>query len=66
MCSHKYKIVNILNRIFILKPESCPGVGLVGAGGVKNFSVGICDVDPSTARSSFIIVRLINKPASQK
>ena len=29
-----------------------PGVGLVGAGGVKNFSVGICDGAPSTARSS--------------
>ena len=26
-------ICNILYRIFILLPESCPGVGLVGAGG---------------------------------
>ena len=25
----------------------------MGAGGVKNFSVGICDGPPSTARSSF-------------
>ena len=33
MCSHIIKIENILNRIFILLPESCPGVGLVGAGG---------------------------------
>ena len=33
--------------------ELLPGVGLVGAGGVKNFSVGICDGAPSTARSSF-------------
>ena len=28
-------------------------VGLRGAGGVKNFCVGICDGPPSTARSSF-------------
>ena len=32
-----------------------PPVGTVGAGGVKNFSVGICDGAPSTARSSFLI-----------
>ena len=32
-----------------------PQVGLRGAGGVKNFSVGICDGAPSTARSSFIL-----------
>ena len=53
-CSHKYKkkIENILNRIFILLPRSCPGVGLRGAGGVKKFSVEICDGAPSTARSS--------------
>ena len=44
---------NILNRIFILLPRSCPGMGLRGAGGVKNFSVGICDGAPSTARSSY-------------
>ena len=40
--------------------RSCPGVGLPGglrgAGGVKNFSVGIiCDGAPSTAHSSFEI-----------
>ena len=29
-----------------------PRVGTAGAGGVKNFSVGICDGAPSTARSS--------------
>ena len=29
-----------------------PGVGLAGAEGVKNFSVGICDCAPSTACSS--------------
>ena len=33
-----------------------PQVGLGGAGGVKNFSVGICDGAPSTARSSFFFV----------
>ena len=32
-----------------------PPVGTGGAGGVKNFSVGICDGAPSTARSSLII-----------
>ena len=47
-----HKIENILNRIFILLPRSCPGMGLPGAGGVTNFSVGICDGAPSTARSN--------------
>ena len=42
---------NILNIIFILLPGSCPWMGLWGAGGVKNFSVGICDGAPSFARS---------------
>ena len=51
-------IENILNRIFILLPRSCPRVGQRGAGGVKNISVGICDGAPSTARSSFIFVGL--------
>ena len=32
-----------------------PLVGLWGAGGVNNFSVGICDGASSTARSSFCI-----------
>ena len=31
-----------------------PRVGLHGAGGVKNFKVGICDGAPSTARSSYL------------
>ena len=31
-----------------------PQDGTVGARGVKNFSVGICDGAPSTAHSSFI------------
>ena len=48
-------LTNKLNRIFILLPRSCPGVGLQGAGGVKNFRVGICDGAPSTARSSFFV-----------
>ena len=30
-----------------------PGVGLGDAGGVKNFSLGICDGAPSTACSSY-------------
>ena len=30
------------------------GVGLRGAGGVKNFSVGTCDGAPSTARFSLM------------
>ena len=33
-----------------------PRVGLVGAEGVKNFSVGICDGAPSTVRSSDILL----------
>ena len=54
-CSHKSKIENILNRIFILLLGSCPWGGTWGAGGgggVKNFSVGICDGAPPTADSS--------------
>ena len=34
-----------------------PLVGTAGAGGVKNFSVGICDGAPSTARSSILLYR---------
>ena len=34
-------------------------MGLRGAGGVKNFSVGICDGAPSTARSS-VLLNLLN------
>ena len=33
-----------------------PGVGLGGAGWVKNLSVGICDGAPSTARSSCLLL----------
>ena len=33
--------------------------GTSGAGGVKNFSVGICDGAPSTARSSHTFVSLV-------
>ena len=32
-----------------------PGGGLWGAGGVNNFSLGICDGAPSTAHSSFYV-----------
>ena len=35
-----------------------PRVGLWGAGGVKNLSVGICDGAPSTARSSLYFCKL--------
>ena len=34
-----------------------PRDGTGGSGGVKNFSVGICDGAPSTARSSFYFFR---------
>ena len=50
MCSHKLKIENI----FILLPGSCPRDGTWGCWGVKNFSMGICDGAPSTARSSLV------------
>ena len=36
-----------------------PRVGTVGAGGVKNFSVGICDGATSTARSSKLFTTLV-------
>ena len=35
----------------------------MGAGGVKNFSVGICDGAPSTARSSLKLA--LSKPRRQ-
>ena len=41
-----------------------PGVGLVGAGGVKNFSVGICDGASSTAHSS-VLFMLLSAMSSQ-
>ena len=56
----------MLNRIFILLPRSCPGVGLQGAGGIKNFSVGICDGAPSTARSSFEFGPVVHEETSFK
>ena len=55
--SHKWKIQNILNRIFILLPGSCPWWDSEVLGGVKNFSVGICDGAPSTAWSICFYVR---------
>ena len=42
-----------IEQIFILLRRSCPGMGLGGAEGVKNFSVGIRDGAPSTTRSSY-------------
>ena len=36
-------------------------MGLRGAGGVKNFSVGICDGAPSTARSSFHLNYVVDR-----
>ena len=38
--SHKQKIENVLNRIFILLSGSCPGVGLGGAGESKTIAWG--------------------------
>ena len=44
-----------------------PLVGTAGAGGVKNFSVGICDGAPSTARSSLNLFLIIfSWPPSSK
>ena len=43
-----------IKQNFVLLPRSCPGVGLRGAGGVKNFRVGIYNGAPSTARSSLL------------
>ena len=58
MCSHKLKIENILNKIFILLPRSCPRVGLRGAGGVKNFSVGIA-MAPHRLRTLVLLCVLV-------
>ena len=57
MCVLTKKIENILCRIFILLPESCPGVGLVGAGGggeSKTLAWGF-----AMARSSFSLYILM-------
>ena len=53
-------MISKLILLILLLPRSCPGVGLRGTGGVKNFSVGICDGAPSTARSSidFVCIHL--------
>ena len=48
------------SQIFILLPKPCPGVGLRGAGGVKNLNVGICDGAASTAHSSSILFLFYN------
>ena len=41
-----------IEQNFILLSGSCARSGTWGAGWVKNFSLGICDGAPSTARSS--------------
>ena len=67
VCSHKEKIEIILNRIFMLLPRLCPRVGLLGARGVKNFSLEICDGAPSTAHSSLtLIVAMVTHFANKK
>ena len=43
VCSHKQKMVNILNIIFILLPGVMPEGRDAGARGFKTLSVGICD-----------------------
>ena len=58
MCSHIIKIENILNRIFILLPESCPGVGLVGAGGSKTSAWGFA-MAPHRLRALVLILLLL-------
>ena len=46
---------------FFCRLGHAPGVGLGGAGGggVKNFSLGICDGAPSTAPSSLILCSIL-------
>ena len=39
VCSHKWKIQNISDVIFILSPGSCPRVGLWGAGGAQGVNL---------------------------
>ena len=43
-----------------------PRGGTWGAGGVKNFSLGICDGAPSTARSSQFYCYLLSPAFSKK
>ena len=54
MCCHKLKIENILNQNFHSVARIMRQGWDLGALGVKNFTVGICDGVPLTAQSSFI------------
>ena len=56
MYSYKLKIENIMNGIFIQLPGPCSRGGTFGCWWVKNFSVGIFDRAPSTARSNIMQV----------
>ena len=42
--------------------DSVAGVGLGGAGLVKNLSMGICDGAPSTAHSSISFLKFLQRP----
>ena len=50
-----YKIMGGGGGGWPLLPPPCSYSYVRGAGGVKNFSVGICDGAPSTARSSWTL-----------
>ena len=53
VCSHKYKKDRKhIEQNFHSVANVMPWVGLRGAGGVKNFRMGICDGAPSSVRSS--------------
>ena len=56
MCSEFSQIKDrkYIEQNFHFVAKVMPWVGTVGAGGVKYFSVGICDGAPSTVRSSFL------------
>ena len=54
MCVLKIKYRKHIEQNFHSVAKVMPRVGTSGCGGVKNFSVGICDGAPSTARSNFV------------
>ena len=53
VCVLKIKDRRNIEQNFHSVAKVIPRVGLWGAGGVKNFNVGICDDAPSIARSSY-------------
>ena len=53
------KVRKHIEQNFHSVARDMPRGGTWGCWGVKNFSVGICDGTPSTARSSFLLLSFL-------